>query len=72
MPKEQKTDTREFKVEAVHLWETSQKSQAQIARELGVADSTLSQWRKDREPNMVTKPFQGAVIRRPWKKKIAI
>ena len=47
MQKEQKTYTKEFKVEAVHLLETSQKSQAQIARELGVADSTLSQWRKD-------------------------
>ncbi len=47
MPKEQKTSTKEFKVEAVHLLESSQKSQAQIARELGVADSTLSQWRKD-------------------------
>jgi transposase len=47
MPKEQKTYTKEFKVEAVRLLEPSQKSQAQIARELGVADSTLSQWRKD-------------------------
>jgi transposase len=47
MQKEQKTYTKEFKVEAVHLLESSQKSQAQIARELGVADSTLSQWRKD-------------------------
>ena len=37
----------EFKVKAVRLLESSQKSQAQIARELGVADSTLSQWRKD-------------------------
>ncbi|HEX4716078.1 MAG TPA: transposase [Ktedonobacteraceae bacterium] len=47
MQKEQKTYTKEFKVEAVRLLESSQKSQAQIARELGVADSTLSQWHKD-------------------------
>jgi transposase len=47
MQKEQKTYTKEFKVEAVRLLQSSQKSQAQIARELGVADSTLSQWRKD-------------------------
>jgi transposase len=47
MQKEQKTYTKEFKVEAVRLLESSQKSQAQIARELGVADSTLSQWRRD-------------------------
>jgi transposase len=47
MAKELKTYTREFKIEAVRLLASSQKSQAQIARELGVADSTLSQWRKD-------------------------
>lgn len=47
MTKELKTYTKEFKVEAVRLLQSSQKSQAQIARELGVADSTLSQWRKD-------------------------
>ncbi len=47
MQKEQKTSTKEFKMEAVHLLQSSQKSQAHIARELGVADSTLSQWRKD-------------------------
>jgi transposase len=47
MQKEQKTYTKEFKVEAVHLVESSQKSQAQIARDLGVADSTLSHWRKE-------------------------
>lgn len=47
MAKELKTYTKEFKIEAVRLLESSRKSQAQIARELGVADSTLSQWRKD-------------------------
>jgi transposase len=47
MQKEQKTYTKEFKGEAVRLLASSQKSQAQIARELGVVDSTLSQWRKD-------------------------
>jgi transposase len=47
MQKEQKTYTKEFKVEAVRLLESSQKAQAQIAHELGIADSTLSQWRDD-------------------------
>ena len=47
MQKEQKTYTKEFKVEAVRLVESSQKSQAHIARDLGVADSTLSHWRKE-------------------------
>jgi len=47
MQKEQKTYTKEFKLEAVQLLQSSQKSQAQIARDLGVADSTLSHWRQE-------------------------
>ena len=47
MPKEQKTFTREFKLEAVQLVQKSGKSQAQIARDLGIADSTLHHWRKE-------------------------
>jgi transposase len=46
MSKEQKTFTREFKQEAVQLVRSSNKSPAQIARELGVADSTLHHWCK--------------------------
>ena len=46
MPKEQRTFTREFKVEAVQLVQSSKKSQSQIARDLGIADSTLHHWRK--------------------------
>jgi len=42
--KTQRTFTREFKVEAVRLVQSSQKSQAQIARDLGIADSTLYHW----------------------------
>jgi len=41
MPKDQRTFTKEFKLEAVHLAQTSGKAQAQIARDLGIADSTL-------------------------------
>jgi transposase len=41
MQKEQRTFTRELKVEAVQLVQSSQKSQAQIARDLGIADRTL-------------------------------
>jgi len=44
MPKEQRTFTREFKQEAVQLVRSSNKSQAQIARDLGIADSTLHHW----------------------------
>jgi transposase len=44
MQKEQKTYTREFKQEAVQLVRSSNKSQAQVARDLGIADSTLHHW----------------------------
>src|SRR6266496_4050285 len=46
MPKDQRTFTREFKVEAVQLVQSSKKSRAQIARDLGIADSTLHHWHK--------------------------
>ena len=38
------TYTKEFKPEAVHLWQSSGKSQAQLARDLGVPESTLCHW----------------------------
>jgi transposase len=47
MPKEQRTFTREFKLEAVQLVQKSGKPQAQIARDLGIADSTLHHWCKE-------------------------
>ena|SRR5215469_1011759 len=46
MPKEQRTFTQEFKREAVQLVQRSGKSQVQVARELGIADSTLHHWCK--------------------------
>ena len=46
MPKEQRTFTKEFKLEAVQLFHRSGKSQSQVARELGIADSTLYHWCK--------------------------
>jgi transposase len=44
MQKAQRTFTKEFKVEAVQLAQSSQKPLAQIARDLGIADSTLHHW----------------------------
>jgi transposase len=38
--------TREFKLEAVQLARTSGKSLTQVARDLGIADSTLHHWCK--------------------------
>ena len=47
MQKAQRTFTREFKGEAVQLARTSGKSKVQLARELGIADSTLQNWCKE-------------------------
>ena len=46
MPKTQQTFTQEFKLEAVQLVKTSNKPLAQIASNLGIADSTLHYWRQ--------------------------
>ncbi len=46
MQKTQRTFTKEYKLEAVQLVQTSKKPLAQIARDLGIADSTLHHWRK--------------------------
>jgi len=47
MNKSQPTYTREFKQQAVHLFETSGKNKTQIARDLGISDSALSKWCKE-------------------------
>ena len=47
MAKEQKTYTAEFKREAVRLAQTSGKPIAQVARELGISDTSIHQWRKE-------------------------
>lgn len=46
MSKEQKTYSKEFKIETVRLAETSGKSITEIARDLGISDSTIHNWRK--------------------------
>ena len=47
MGKIQKVYTKEFKEEAVRLVQTSGKSIAQIARELGISDSAIHTWWKE-------------------------
>lgn len=47
MAKVQKTYTIEFKREAVRLAQTSGKPIAQVARELGISDTSIHQWRKE-------------------------
>ena len=46
MPKNQRTFTKEFKIEAVQLAQSSGKPMSQVARDLGIADSTLHEWCK--------------------------
>jgi len=47
MGKTQPTYTKEFKQQAVQLFETSGKRKTQIARDLGISDSALSKWCKE-------------------------
>jgi transposase len=46
-PQEQRIYTREFKLEAVRLSESSEKTVAQIARDLGVPERVLYRWRHE-------------------------
>jgi transposase-like protein len=43
MGKTQRTSTREFKQQAVQLFETSGKSKTEISRDLGISDSMFAQ-----------------------------
>ena len=47
MQKVQKTYTAEFKREAVRLAQTSGKPITHIARELGISDTSIPEWRKE-------------------------
>lgn len=46
MEKEKRVFTAEFKREALNLVETSGKSLAQVARDLGISDNTLHGWKQ--------------------------
>jgi transposase len=47
----QKVYTKEFKQEAVRLAQTSGKPITQVARELGISDTRVHQWRKELAEN---------------------
>jgi len=44
--RELKQYSREFKIEALHLLETSGKSAAKLERELGISAGNLSRWKR--------------------------
>lgn len=46
MTKVQKVYTKEFKEEAVKLMQSSGKSAAQVARDLGISDNSLYNWQR--------------------------
>src|SRR6476619_6302043 len=47
MGKSQPSYTKEFKQQAVQLFQTSGKTKTQIARYLGISDSALNKWCKE-------------------------
>jgi transposase len=47
MGKSQPNYTKEFKQQAVQLFETSGKTKTQLSRDLGISDSALSKWCKE-------------------------
>lgn len=47
MTKTRKRYTREFKQEAVALWQASEKSAAEIEQDLGITTGMLYQWQKE-------------------------
>ena len=69
MQKAIRTYTKEFKLEAVHLVQSSGKSQAQIARDLGIADSTLCHWCKSMT-EQGSKAFPGSGHQTPQEEEI--
>lgn len=47
MTQTRKRYTTEFKQEAIALWQTSEKSAAEIERDLGITGGILYQWQKE-------------------------
>jgi transposase len=51
MSKQRKTYTREFKLEALRLAETSGRPITQVERELGLSQGTIAHWRREMQRN---------------------
>ena len=47
MTKSRRTYAREFKLEAVRLWESSEESMTQIERDLGIGKGNLWRWKRE-------------------------
>lgn len=46
MNKRRRTYSREFKLEALRLWQTTDKSGVEIERELGIGSGCFSRWKQ--------------------------
>jgi transposase len=51
MSKQRKTYSREFKLEALRLAETSGRPVTQVERELGLSQGTIAHWRREVQRN---------------------
>lgn len=56
---DRKTYTKEFKLEVLHIHETTTKSQAQLERELGIGQGCISRWRRELLEEGEQKAFPG-------------
>jgi transposase len=60
MAKTPRTYSRDFKLEAIQLYETTDKTMAQVERELGITPYLLSKWVKQyREEDLPAFPGKG-------------
>lgn len=64
-PKEKRSYSREFKLEAVRLYESNEKSMSEVERDLGITRYLLSKWVKQahREPEQAF-PGKGTLPKR--------
>ncbi len=69
MPKEPKTSTREFKIEAARLVQTSGKSMNQVAQDVGIAESTFYHWCKQ-STLQEEHPFPGSGHQQPQEEEL--
>lgn len=69
MPTEHRNYSKEFKQEAVHLVQSSGKSAAQIAADLGIPESNLSRWCQQAGEHGAT-AFPGSGNQRPLEEEL--
>lgn len=69
MQSEHRVYEKAFKIEAVHLVQTSGKSISQIAKDLGISDSNLSRWCREAE-ELGKQAFVGSGHQQPQEEEL--